>query len=131
MIGGIVLTHGQIAASLVDAARSILGDIDGLYDFSVGNLSLEAIIDSLEAIIVAEKWTDGVVIMVSLRGGSCWNSAIHLARKLPQVEVISGVNLTMLISFLSKRNRLPLQQLALTVKEDTIRAIDQFSSLNI
>lgn len=131
MIGGIILTHGQIAASLLDAAKRILGEVDNLYDFSVGNLSLEAIISSLEAIIVSENWTDGVVIMVSLRGGSCWNSAIHLARKLPQIEVLSGVNLTMLISFLSKRNRLPLQQLAKTVKEDTIKAIDQFSSINV
>ena len=127
MIGGIVLTHGQIGAALIDAAASILGEIDNISALSTANLSFLDINAKLNQVIATQNKKCGTIVMVSLKGGSCWNSALALARQLPKIEVVSGVNLTMLISFLSKRDRFSLSELATIVKEDGIRGIDRFT----
>lgn len=127
MIGGIVLTHGQIGAALIDAAASILGELDNIAALSTANLSFFDINAQLHQVIARQHWEGGTIVMVSLKGGSCWNSALALARELPKIEVISGANLTMLISFLSKRDRFSVSELAAIVKEDSIRGIDRFA----
>jgi len=128
MIGGIVLTHGDIGDALIEAAKSILGEVDDIYAQSTTNLSLFDINKNLRKIISSQSWDDGTMIMVSLMGGSCWNSGVGLARQLPKTEVVSGANLIMLISFLSKRNRYSLPALAKIIKEDSIRGIERYSN---
>jgi len=127
MIGGIVLTHGKIGVALIGAAESIFGEIDNIHALSTTNLSLIDINTKLKKIISSQSWEHGTIIMVSLMGGSCWNSGVGLARQLPKVEVVSGVNLTMLISFLSKRERYPLPELAEIIKKDGIRGIERLT----
>jgi mannose/fructose-specific phosphotransferase system component IIA len=127
MIGGIVLTHGQIGSALIGATASILGQVDNIHAISTSELSLQDINAKLKQIIAMQNWTNGTIVMVSLRGGSCWNSALFLAQQLPKIEVVSGVNLTMLISFLSKRDRYSLSKLAEIIKEDGIRGIERFT----
>ncbi len=127
MIGGIVLTHGQIGDALIDAAASILGVSDNVTALSTASLSFLDINAKLNQVIAAQDRKSGTIVMVSLKGGGCWNSALALARQLPKVEVVSGVNLTMLLSFLTKRDRLSLLELAATIKDDGIRGIDRFT----
>ncbi len=127
MIGGIVLTHGQIGAALIEATASILGEVDNIYALSTANLSFLDINNQLKKIITSHNWEGGAIVMVSLMGGSCWNSAVALARHLPKIEIVSAVNLTMLISYLSKRDRYSLSELAEIVSEDGIRGIAKFT----
>ena len=131
MIGGIVLTHGKISSALIEASESIMGEVDNVLALSTTNLSLDEINSNLKKIIASHDWQDGILIMVSLMGGSCWNSAIKLIQQVPKVEVVSGVNLTMLISFLSKRNNFPLEDLAEIIKKDGIRGIDKYTGNSI
>lgn len=127
MIGGIVLTHGKIGEALIAAAESILGEVDNIHAISTTNLSLVDINMRLRQVISTQSWEDGTIIMVSLMGGSCWNSGVGLARQLPKTEVVSGTNLSMLISFLSKRDRYSLTELAGIIKEDSIRGIERYT----
>lgn len=129
MIGGIVLTHGTVGSALIEAATTILGEIDNIYDLSTRNLSLDGIIGNLRQAISTQPCEGGTIIMVSLKGGSCWNAAVALTRQLPQIEVVSGVNLNMLLSFLSKRHRFPVHDLAEIIKEDGIRGIDRLQPI--
>lgn len=126
MIGGIILTHGPMGPAIIKAAATILGDIDSIYELSTTNLSLNDICDRLIKTIKSENWNDGTIIMVSLKGGSCWNAAVTTANQLPDIEVVSGVNLAMFISFLTKRNQLDLGELAEKIKLDGIRGIDRY-----
>ena len=126
MIGGIVLTHGNIGDALIEAAKSILGEVNDIYAFSTTNLSLNDINKKLRQIISIQNWENGTVIMVSLMGGSCWNSGVALARQMLKTEVVSGANLIMLISFLSKRDRYSLSELAEIIKEDSVRGIERY-----
>jgi len=128
MVGGIVLTHGKIGEALIEAAKSILGEFDNIYALSTTNLSLIDINKNLRQIISTQNWEDGTMVMVSLMGGSCWNSGVGLARQLPKTEVVSGANLIMLISFLTKRDRYSLPELAEIIKEDSLRGIKRYTN---
>ncbi len=127
MIGGIVLTHGHIGTSLINAAESILGEIDNIHALSTKGLSLQDINTKLRQIVSTENWADGTIIMASLMGGTCWNSGVGLARQLPHIEVISGINLTMLISFLSKRDQYSVSDLIQIIQKDAIRGIERLT----
>jgi len=128
MIGGIILTHGNIGSALIQAAESIMGTVDNVYPLTTSNLSLSDINAKLKTVINAQNWDQGIIIMVSMMGGSCWNSGVLIARQIPDVEVISGVNLAMVISFLSKRDQYSLHELAKIIKEDATRGIVRLST---
>jgi PTS system mannose-specific IIA component len=60
---------------------------------------------------VAAVSADGAVIMTDLFGGTPSNMAMSFLNE-GRVEVLTGVNLPMVIEFCSKRERLPLAELA-------------------
>jgi mannose/fructose-specific phosphotransferase system component IIA len=83
-------------------------------------------VDKLEELIATEKLDTGIIFMTSLKGGTCWNAAVAIARKFSCIEVVSGVNLNMFISFVTKRDKFDLLPLAEIIKADAIRGIDHF-----
>ncbi len=120
----ILLTHGPIGDALIEAVRGIMGLDEGLHSLMVNNMSVAEINSRLLALINApEELQDGVVIMASLKGGSCWNVAVATARNHRQVRVVSGVNLAMVLSFITKRDDLSLDDLADAVVKDGLRGI--------
>lgn len=127
MIGGIILTHGTIGEALLEAASSILGEVNDAYALSTATLSMQRLNIELKQILSERQWSGGAIIMVSLMGGSCWNSAVAVARQLPRIEVVSGVNLSMLLSFFTKRDHYEISELAEIIKEDGIRGICKFA----
>lgn len=125
MIGGIILTHGPIAQALIKAAEEILGKVTNIYGFSTSDLSMEAISQRMDEIFSKKDWTKETLIFVSLKGGSCWNAAL-MKKQHPNIEVISGVNLSMILSFLTKRHQYTLAELAIIVRDDGIKGIDKY-----
>ena len=126
MIGGIIVTHGPMAQALIKAAETILGKVTQTYGFSTTDLSLPTILDKISQIIKTEEWPNETLILVSLKGGSCWNAAVSTKKQHQNVEVVSGVNLSMLLSFLTKRESHNLQDLATMVMQDGIRGIEKY-----
>ena len=123
MIACALVTHGPVADALTEAARSIIGDVKGVHSVSVSPLSLEEIHRRLKKIAERKDCKDGLIIMATLKGGSCWNAARKIALEYPNVRVLSGVNLPMLLSLLTKRDRLALDQLAEAVCRDGVSGI--------
>lgn len=123
MIQGIVITHGTIGQALVDAAERIIGKQLALDSFSVQNLSMKDVYQQLRSRVSDLIKSDDVIILASLKGGSCWNAAVLVAREFPTVNVISGVNLPMLLSFVTKREQYDVEQLAQILQQDAIRGI--------
>ncbi len=120
----ILLTHGPIGEALIEAVRGIMGLDDGLHALTVTNMSIAEIASRLRALISGpDERQDGVLIMASLRGGSCWNVAVSIASDYKHVGVLSGVNLSMVLSFITKRESLSLEDLAAEVQHDGARGI--------
>jgi len=129
MIHAIILTHGPIGDAIIEAVRGIVGIDKGLHALSVTNMSVEEITQRLLALVNGpEEQKDGAIIMASLKGGSCWNVAIAVARDYPKVKVISGVNLPMVLSFVTKRNSLDIDELTDVVENDGLRGISKFDN---
>ncbi|MBN2366216.1 MAG: hypothetical protein EH225_09525, partial [Calditrichaeota bacterium] len=61
--------------------------------------------------------------MVDIRGGNCWAVARLLSRSQPGYYVLSGVNLPMIFSFLTKRGETSIQELVRNMKKDAHRGI--------
>jgi PTS system mannose-specific IIA component len=104
MIGIVVVTHGQLSRELVAAAEMITGeDIPNATSVSIGwHDSPE---DAQRAIVTAVgrvSGGDGSVILTDMFGGMPSNLALSLLEE-GRVEVVTGVNLPMLIRLVSIR----------------------------
>jgi PTS system mannose-specific IIA component len=98
MIGVVVVTHGQLATELVNAAETIVGDLPQFAAVSIGwHEDVQDARDDIQAAIARVKsGSDGVLIATDMFGGTPCNLAMtFLARD--QIEVVTGVNLPMLI----------------------------------
>ena len=97
MIGVIVVTHGQLANELVNAAQTIVGNLPQFGAVSIGwhddpTVAREAISRAIERV----QGPDGVLILTDMFGGTPSNLGLtFLAAN--RVEIITGVNLPMLI----------------------------------
>lgn len=102
-VGIIIFTHADYGRALMSSAEGILGVQDGYEILSVGNnVDVEAIMTSLRN--AAERLDNGggVVVFTDMFGGTPSNLAISLLGSR-NVEVLSGVNLPMLLRALSRR----------------------------
>ncbi|MGE4318083.1 MAG: PTS sugar transporter subunit IIA [Deferribacterales bacterium] len=102
MIGIIAVTHGLFGEELIKSAEMIVGKQECLESISMlEGSSLTDIADSIEKAI--DKYeSDGVIIFTDMFGGSPSNiSMAYLGTK--NMEVVSGVNLPMLIKAISAR----------------------------
>lgn len=104
MIGIVVVTHTDYGTRLLKAAELILGEQKGCAAVSV-DISYE-VAETLEAIKVAAKDLDkgkGVLILTDMFGGTPTNLSLSLLGA-GNVEVLTGVNLPMLLKALGSRN---------------------------
>jgi len=102
MIGIILVTHGSFGSELIKTAEMIVGKQDHMETISMQEgSSLSNIADEIEASI--EKYAEtGAIVFTDMFGGSPSNiSMAYLGAK--NVEVISGVNLPMLVKAISVR----------------------------
>jgi PTS system mannose-specific IIA component len=97
MIGVIVVTHGQLATELVNATETIVGDLPRFTAVSIGwhEDTLDAR-TAIEQAIGRVDQGDGVLILTDMFGGTPSNLAMTFLAH-DRVEVITGVNLPMLI----------------------------------
>lgn len=99
---GLILTHGSLGRELIAAAELIVGHSDGLESRSNDGLSGPDQAALVERFIAAEPTTPAV-IFVDLPGGS-WSFACSKFLGL-KVQLLSGVNLPMVLAFLQCRAR--------------------------
>ena len=124
MIGVVVVTHGQLATELVNAAEMIVGDLPQFTAVSIGwhDDTQDAREEIAQAITRVRAGTDGVLILTDMFGGTPANLAMTF---LPenQVEVITGVNLPMLIKIAQTRESAALLDVARDLREHGRTAI--------
>ncbi len=103
MIGILVVTHGQLARELVTAAEMIVGEIPNVTPVSIGwhDDPDDAQNDIREGIERVETG-DGTVVLTDMFGGTPSNLSLAFLEK-DKVEVVTGVNLPMLIKLVSLR----------------------------
>ncbi len=117
MVGGIIVTHGSLAASLKEAAESIAGRMDNVHVVSVITQdATEGIRARIAACVKEANSGAGVIIFTDMFGGTPTNIALSLL-EAGRVEVITGVNLPVLLKFVGHRADKHLDELARLLRE--------------
>jgi mannose/fructose-specific phosphotransferase system component IIA len=101
-ITGIVVTHGQLGEELLRTVRLIVGEVHDCYALSGSDLGDDKVIQTIHGIIDANN-VKKAVIFVDYFGGSCGASCVRASRDLEGVTIISGVNLPILLDFVTKQ----------------------------
>ncbi len=117
MIGGVIISHGKLAEELLNALTIILGEAVNIEAISIGwyddvEESKKKISKSLKSV----EQKNGVVIFTDMFGGTASNLSFSFLRD-NQVEIITGVNLPMLIKFVSLQRSNNLKEVAKKVVE--------------
>jgi PTS system mannose-specific IIA component len=116
MIGLVVVAHAALAAELIRAAEMIVGPVDGVASVEIKpDDSVEQIRAALTGAIKSVA-ADGIIIMTDMFGGTPSNMSLSFLED-NRVEVLTGVNLPMLIRFFSDRARFGVSDLAAQLKD--------------
>jgi PTS system mannose-specific IIA component len=129
MIGGIIVSHGRLAEELLNALTIILGETVNIEAISIGwyddvEASKKKINESLKK--VDQK--NGVLIFTDMFGGTPSNLSFSFLKD-NQIEIITGVNLPMLIKFASLQRSNSLREVAKKVVEQGQKNIHLASAL--
>ena len=123
MIGVVVVTHGQLANELVNAAEMIVGDLPQFAAVSIGwhdevNDAREEIGQAIERV----RGDAGVLLLIDMFGGTPSNLGMTFLEK-DRIEVITGVNLPMLLKLASLQTSQDLLAVARAMRDHGRSAI--------
>ncbi len=117
MIGGVIVSHGKLAEEILNALTIIIGEAVNIEAISIGwyddvEESKKKINKSLKSV----NQKNGVVIFTDMFGGTASNLSFSFLKN-DQVEIITGVNLPMLIKFVSLQRSNNLKEVVKKVVE--------------
>lgn len=123
MIGVVVVTHGQLAAELLNAAETIVGDLPRFTAVSIGwHEDVQDARDEIAQAIERVRAEHGILLLTDMFGGTASNLGITFLEE-SRVEVITGVNLPMLIKLASMTERADVLDVARELREHGKNAI--------
>ena len=127
MIGALVVTHGHLGRELVAAAEMIVGNIFRIQAVSIGwhddvndmRNDMKKRIDEVDA-------GAGVLILTDMFGGTPSNIAFSF-HEPGRIDIVTGVNLPMIIKIVTQKEDDTLENLARVVREQGRASIAMIS----
>ncbi|MGB6411658.1 MAG: PTS sugar transporter subunit IIA [Candidatus Deferrimicrobiaceae bacterium] len=112
MIGVVLVSHGDLASELLRAAEIIAGKIENTVTVDISpKMGMEEIHTAVEAAIRAVDRGKGVLLLIDMFGGTPSNIGLSFLAT-HQVEVVTGVNLPMMVKLPVARQTMSLPELA-------------------
>lgn len=122
-IAGVILTHGQLANELLAAAEMIVGPLKHITAVSIGwHDDVDAVRDEIERAITRVSAGGGVLLLTDMFGGTPTNIAATFLDE-GRVEVVTGVNLPMVVNFANQAEGESLADVARRVRDQGQEAI--------
>ena len=116
-VGGVLVTHGRLGSELLTAAETIIGTISHVAAVSIGwHDDVDAASDEIERAMTRVSEGRGVLLLTDLFGGKPTNIA-SMFLKEGEAEVVTGVNLPMVIKLASQTPGASLEDVARLVRE--------------
>jgi PTS system mannose-specific IIA component len=116
-VAGVIVTHGQVATELLSAAETIIGNFKHITAVSIGwHDDVEAAKNEIRRAIERVNEGGGVLLMTDMFGGTPTNIASMFLQH-GEVEVVTGVNLPMVIKLASQSPGAGLEEVARLVRE--------------
>jgi PTS system mannose-specific IIA component len=129
MVGLLIITHCRLGQELIEAAEFILGSIEAAdYVLIDTSKDSETFRDLIAEKIKSLDRKKGVLVLTDMFGGTPSNLALSFLQQ-DQVEVVTGVNLPMVIAVAQNREKNNLAQIADIAKSAGCRSISLASEL--
>ncbi len=117
MIGVLITTHGSLGNELIKAAELIKGKLEGVSSVSVDQKkAVEEIKKEISSYIKKLDRGQGVLILTDLFGGTPSNISLSFLKE-GKLEVVTGVNLPMMLKLYDKRQEMNLKEFAFYIKD--------------
>jgi PTS system mannose-specific IIA component len=127
MIGALVVTHGHLGQELVAAAEMIVGDISHIKAVSIGwHDDVNDTRKDIEHRITEVDSGGGVLILTDMFGGTPSNIALSF-HDPGKIDVLTGVNLPMIIKIAGQKEGDTLEALARMVRDQGRSSISMAS----
>lgn len=122
-VAGVIVSHGQLAGELLAAAEMIVGHVSHITAVSIGwHDDVEVAQNEVARAMSNVNEGLGVLILTDMLGGTPTNIAsMFLAEG--EVEVLTGVNLPMVIKLASQTEESTLAEVARRVRDQGQEAI--------
>ncbi len=128
-VGGIIISHGQVANELLSAAETVVGDLTHITAVSIGwHDDVEIARSEIERAIEQVSSGKGVLLLTDMFGGTPTNIAAMFL-KPGEVEIVTGVNLPMVIKLATNTREISLPELAREIEVQGKEAICNAGSL--
>lgn len=116
-VAGVIVSHGQVATELLSAAETIIGSFKHMTAVSIGwHDDVEAAKNEIRRAIERVSEGGGVLMMTDMFGGTPTNIASMFLQQ-GEVEVVTGVNLPMVIKLAGLEPGVPLEEVARLVRD--------------
>ncbi len=127
----LVITHGAIGHELKNVVEMILGPTEGLAAMTNSGKSGPEITQEVSSWLdegCSETGVGSCLIMIDDYAGSCATAAQLAARNRDQVSIVSGVNLAMLLGFVTWRESSDFEELVRKVVQKGREAISMLGA---
>ncbi len=130
MIGILVVTHANLGSTLIETVEFILGDNpDNLFSISINiQDDPDELRKKIKKGITKVKTDNGVIILTDMFGGTPSNLSYSFLEE-GQVEVISGVNLPILLKAVTARSKMDMDTLTSSLVEHGKKSISLASGI--
>ena len=123
MIGILVVSHGRLAEALISSVKILVGHLHRIKGVSIGPKDQEKEVkDRIRQKMAEVNDGDGIVILTDILGGTPTNLSLSCL-ETEKVEVVTGVNLPMLLTLASYRRGRSLREIGRLVKKSGRRGI--------
>jgi len=128
-IGGVIVSHGQVANELLSAAETVVGELGNIAAVSIGwHDDVETAKHEIERAIKQVSQGRGVLLLTDMFGGTPTNiSAMFIKDK--EVELVTGVNLPMVLKLATTNGDTTLSEVAKAVEEQGKQSIYRTGAL--
>ncbi len=128
-IGGVIVSHGQVANELLAAAETVVGAQSHIVAVSIGwHDDVELAKSEISRAIEQVSEGIGVLLLTDMFGGTPTNiSAMFI--KENETEIVTGVNLPMVIKLASQTKEMTLAEMAKEVEAQGKQSIYRTGAL--
>ena len=129
MIKILIITHGNLGHELLNTAQSIVGNQQGVFILSLsGEESLNSLCERAKQTVDDMGIQHGIIIFTDMFGGTPCNACLPFCSS-ENIEIVSGINLYMLISALMNRDKMNLKEFAVKVVNDGRKNVANIKSV--
>ena len=129
MVGLVIVTHGNLAEEFIRVAEMIIGKLEGMKAVSIAATdNVDEAINRVKKAAAEVEFGAGILILTDMFGGTPSNIGLSFLNN-ENTEVVTGLNLPMILKYYHHREDKPLRELAALVCDSGQKSIINASEM--